>query len=188
MMINVLVKTGLANNLTAAGPFTVFALTDDGFKELKSKAPAWYNYFIPNPIPVLLDFIVKGLVKPSNIRPGMSAMSQGGKIYFDSVDNGKVNIFYDKFKCFMCVLCFTYIFLSKTMAVNGSRIIDYMQASNGIVYTVTNQIVEDIFSMLPYLPASPGEELSIMIKLLQISGVSKMIDHRKHLNSIIYNQ
>ena len=88
----------------------------------------------------------------------------------------------------MCVLCFTYIFLSKNMAVNGSRIIDYMQASNGIVYSVTNQIVEDIFSMLPYLPVSPGEELSIMIKLLQISGVSKMIDHRKHFNSIIYNQ
>lgn len=90
MMINILTKTGLANNLTAAGPFTIFALTDDGFKELKSKAPAWYNYFISNPIPVLLDFIVKGLVKPSNIRPGMTAMSQGGKVYFDSVDNGKV--------------------------------------------------------------------------------------------------
>lgn len=72
------------------------------------------------------------------------------------------------------------------MAVNGSRIIDYMQASNGIVYTVTNQIVEDIFSMLPYLPLPKGEELTIMSQLLKISGVSKMIDRRNNINLFSY--
>ena len=62
------------------------------------------------------------------------------------------------------------------MAVNGSsRIIGEFEARNGIVYDVSNQIIEYIFSMLPYAVTVIGVDVSIMIEALEISGVSKMI-------------
>ena len=64
------------------------------------------------------------------------------------------------------------------MAVNGSsRIIGEIEASNGIVYVVSNQIIEDIFTMLPFMPMTVGVDCSIMVDALKISGVSNMIDH-----------
>lgn len=67
------------------------------------------------------------------------------------------------------------------IAVNGSsRILKDFPASNGIVYAVTNQIVEDMFSMLSFLPANIGVNLTIVSDALQISGLSKMIDDRKN--------
>ena len=63
------------------------------------------------------------------------------------------------------------------MAINGSsRIIGEIEASNGIVYVVSNQIIEDIFFMLPFMPRTLGVDVFIMIKALEISGVSNMIN------------
>jgi len=42
---------------------------------------------------------------------------------------------------------------------------------------VSNQIIEDIFFMLPFMPRTLGVDVSIMIKALEISGVSNMINH-----------
>ena len=64
--------------------------------------------------------------------------------------------------------------------MNGSsRIIEDLEASNGRIYIVTNQIIEDIFSMLSFFPSTLGVDLSMLVEALQISGVSKMIDDRK---------
>lgn len=66
------------------------------------------------------------------------------------------------------------------MAVNGSsRIMKELKASNGGIYVVSNQIIEDMFSMLPLLPNTIGEDLTIMTKALEITGISQMIDDRK---------
>jgi len=68
------------------------------------------------------------------------------------------------------------------MAVNGSsRIMKELKASNGGIYVVSNQIIEDMFSMLPLLPNTIGEDLTIMTKALEITGISQMIDDRKIL-------
>ena len=69
------------------------------------------------------------------------------------------------------------------MAINGSsRIIEEFEARNGIVYAVSNQIIEDIFSMLPYAVTVIGVDVSIMIEALEKSGVSNMIDHCNYFN------
>lgn len=69
------------------------------------------------------------------------------------------------------------------MAINGSsRIIEEFEARNGIVYAVSNQIIEDIFSMLPYMVRTIGVDVSIMIEALEKSGVSNMIDHCNYFN------
>lgn len=93
VMSDLLDKSGLAANLSTEGPFTVFAMTDDGFAELKSKAPMWYNTFTTDLVRanlVLSDHIVNELVSHSTIRPGGTVTTLEGPVYFDSVDNGAV--------------------------------------------------------------------------------------------------
>jgi len=86
-------KIGWTANITSPGPWAVFALTDAGFNELKVKAPAWHNTFTTNLTitPGMMDnHVVKGLVPNSSIRPGESAMTLEGPIFFNSIDNGPV--------------------------------------------------------------------------------------------------
>lgn len=68
---------------------------------------------------------------------------------------------------------------SQRMGVNGSRILWELEVNNGIIYAVTNLIVEDIFNMLPYMPMTIGQDVSIMMKALESTGVSSMINRRK---------
>ena len=71
--------------------------------------------------------------------------------------------------------------------MNGSsRIIGEIEATNGIVYVVSNQIIEDIFFMLPFMPRTLGVDVSIMIRALEISGVANMINHCKNIIIILF--
>ena len=94
-MVKLLEKTGQAANLTTPGPWTVFAMVDEGFNKMKIKSPDMYNTVTNNIERATLfmaDHIVSGLVPRFGIRSGMSANSWEGPIYFDSVDNGLVII------------------------------------------------------------------------------------------------
>lgn len=107
-MTDLLKKSGVANNLTSSGPFTVFAITDAGFNELRLKAPTWYNTFTTNmtvAAAVLPNYIVNGRVPRTAILPDVFVRAQGGIIYFDSVDNGKV--FYSNLHEKLIILIFT---------------------------------------------------------------------------------
>lgn len=71
----------------------------------------------------------------------------------------------------------------KGFAVNGSsRIVEDLEASNGRIYIVSNQIIEDIFSMLSFFPNTLGVDLSNLVEALQTSGVAKMINDRKNVH------
>ena len=73
----------------------------------------------------------------------------------------------------------------KRMAANGSsRILGELEADNGKIFAVSNIVIEDMFSMLPYMKWVIGEDVSIMIKALETTGVSKMIEQCK--KKIIY--
>jgi len=92
-MVNLLRFSGLANNLTTNGPFTVFAVTNAGLEELQQKAPTWYNTFSTNPnvaAAFFPSYIVNGWVPRSSIRPGGSINTLNGPIYLSSADKGAV--------------------------------------------------------------------------------------------------
>lgn len=93
MMTDLLERSGWGKNLTTSGPFTVFAMTDAGFDELKLKAPVWFNTLTTDmsiAALIMSNHIVSDWVHRYTVRPGKSIMSLGGPIYFDPVDDGKV--------------------------------------------------------------------------------------------------
>lgn len=92
-MTDLLRRSGWGKNLTFTGPFTVFAITNAGFDELKSKAPAYFNTLTTDMTvakAILADHIVENKVPRAAIKPHTSTVSLGGPIFFDSVDNGRV--------------------------------------------------------------------------------------------------
>lgn len=180
-MADLLTKTGLANNLTdPKSLWTVFAISDEGFDELASKATTWFESLTKNMTvasAIMPNHIVEGLLPYSAIRSDVFTISLGGPIFFNSIENGLVRFFL-RLNTFVN---YDLILFRKGFAVNGSsRIIEDYEASNGIIYVVTNQITEDIFSMLSFFPTTIGEDVSILVEALVKSGISKMIDDRKN--------
>jgi len=48
---------------------------------------------------------------------------------------------------------------------------------------VNNHIIENIFSMLSFFPTTIGVDFSILIKALEISGISNQINQGKPYNN-----
>ena len=91
-MVNLPERITWAANLST-GPWTVFAVTDAGFKELAVKSPDWHNTFTTNvayTTAMMSNHIVRGLIPRSTMRPGVSIMTLERPIYFDPVDGGSV--------------------------------------------------------------------------------------------------
>ena len=91
-MTDLLRKTGLANTLSSSGPWTVFAIIDEGFDELETKSPTWFRSLATNmtvATAIMSNHIVNASLPYSAIRPGTSAMSLEGPIFFDSLNNNE---------------------------------------------------------------------------------------------------
>ncbi|HMO64029.1 MAG TPA: fasciclin domain-containing protein [Verrucomicrobiota bacterium] len=83
----------LVETLQSAGPFTVFAPTDDAFAKLP--AGTVENLLKPEnkaKLQAVLKYhVVPGLVKAADVKPGEAATAQGGKLTI-TVKDGKVMV------------------------------------------------------------------------------------------------
>ncbi len=89
-MTDLLIKTGLANILSSSGPWTVFAIIDEGFDELETKSPTWFRSLTTNmtvATAIMPNHIVNAPWPYSAVRPGKSAMSLESPIFFDLLNN-----------------------------------------------------------------------------------------------------
>ena len=83
---------GLVDTLKGAGPFTVFALTDDAFKKLPAGTVEGLLKDIPKLTQILTYHVVAGAVMSSDITGPMSpATVQGGTLKIDPSHGVKVN-------------------------------------------------------------------------------------------------
>ena len=83
---------GLVDTLKGAGPFTVFAPTDDAFKKLPAGTIEGLLKDIPKLTQVLTYHVVPGAVMSSAITGPMSpATVQGGTLKIDPSNGVKVN-------------------------------------------------------------------------------------------------
>jgi len=83
---------GLVDTLKGAGPFTVFAPTDDAFKKLPAGTVEGLLQNIPKLTQVLTYHVIPGAVLSSDITGPMSpATVQGGTLKIDPSHGVKVN-------------------------------------------------------------------------------------------------
>ena len=87
-----LTAAGLVDTLKGAGPFTVFAPTDDAFKKLPAGTVDGLLKDIPQLTKVLTYHVVPGAVLSSDITGMMSPKTvEGGTLHIDPTHGVKVN-------------------------------------------------------------------------------------------------
>jgi uncharacterized surface protein with fasciclin (FAS1) repeats len=104
---------GLADELSGAGPFTVFAPTDDAFAKLPAGTVESLLADIPTLQNILLYHVVEGKVMAADVVTLTSATSLSGSPITVTVRDGKV-------------------FLNDTVEV----IITDIEASNGVIHVI----------------------------------------------------
>jgi uncharacterized surface protein with fasciclin (FAS1) repeats len=108
-LVSAVVAAGLSDELSAAGPFTVFAPTDSAFRNLPTATLEALNSDVNALRDLLLYHVVAGTVDPAAVTGANSL--QGGGLSFSTVGN--------------------------RTRVNGSaNIISSVQASNGVIYLI----------------------------------------------------
>lgn len=108
-LVSAVVAAGLSDELSGAGPFTVFAPTDSAFRNLPTATLEALNSDVNALRDLLLYHVVAGTVDPAAVT-GVNSL-QGGGITFSTVGN--------------------------RTRVNGSaNIISSVQASNGVIYLI----------------------------------------------------
>ena len=83
---------GLVDTLKGAGPFTVFAPTDDAFKKLPAGTVDGLLKDIPALTKILTYHVVSGAVMSTDIKGVMDAATvEGGTLHIDPTHGVKVN-------------------------------------------------------------------------------------------------
>ncbi len=88
-LVKAVQAAGLVDTLKGAGPFTVFAPTDEAFAKLP---PGALDALIANPAKlkeVLLYHVVPGKVMAANVKPGVDKTAEGAAVKI-TVKDGKV--------------------------------------------------------------------------------------------------
>jgi transforming growth factor-beta-induced protein len=111
-LVTALQAAGLVDTLRSAGPFTVFAPTDDAFAQLPSGTVAGLLGDVPALTSVLLYHVVPGAVSSADVVQLSSADTVAGKSLTIAVDGGSV------------------------MINNARVIIPDLAASNGVIHVI----------------------------------------------------
>ena len=118
-------KAGLASTLQGAGPFTVFAPTNDAFNTLFTQlgVSGLADLSAETLKPILLNHVISGNVKSADITTGYVASLNG-----TAPGNNKVKIFISK--------------NGGTVTIDGSQVIKAdVMASNGTIHAVNKVIL-----------------------------------------------
>jgi uncharacterized surface protein with fasciclin (FAS1) repeats len=137
-LVTALDAAGLVDDLTGAGPFTVFAPTDDAFAALPEGA---FNALLADPegalAQILLFHVVAGEILAADIRDGLELETLQGEMLTFSITNGVVS-------------------------VNGANItLTDVGASNGVIHVIDAVLTPSVVDLEAAIAALAAAEVAV---------------------------
>uniref|UniRef100_A0A0P5HBI0 Fasciclin domain-containing protein n=2 Tax=Daphnia magna TaxID=35525 RepID=A0A0P5HBI0_9CRUS len=151
-LVDLVVKADLANALSGAGPFTVFAPTNDAFNSVD---PATLNALLQDVDllkRVLTYHVVGSALPPASIQNELVTKSLAGEsLRVNTYNNGKV------------------------VTINGALKLKALEASNGIIYVIDKVLVPDNDKSIVKVLASKGK-FTTLITAFNVAGLKTHLD------------
>ncbi|KAI9555167.1 hypothetical protein GHT06_017682 [Daphnia sinensis] len=151
-LVDLVVKADLANALSGAGPFTVFAPTNDAFNSVD---PATLNALLQDVDllkRVLTYHVVGSALPPATIQNELVTKSLAG-------ESLRVNIYNN----------------GKVVTINGALRLKALEASNGIIYVIDKVLIPDNDKSIVKVLASK-EKFTTLITAFNVAGLKTHLD------------